>query len=852
MKKIIYLLIFSLLLGTLNVPLNIFAAETDEARTVVEGVTNVRLGNDAHVLTRGGFAKAVYGLTNEGEPEAAAQVFSDVDINSLYAGYIEQLYRSGIITGGGDGKFRPDDNITVYEAYTMLLNLAGYSRLINGNYPDEVLKAAVKTGLAKGIGTMGSVNVKTAYRMLFNLLEVDVMELSLSEKDKLEKGAAFMEAVLRVYKGKGVVEAIGGKSLYGRSYNEDVVFIGGFEMTNKSAANENSLGKYGEYYYSDDDILLAFSEKHGDTLRIMSADIEKCDGSTYKYNENGRIKKANLSRSKDVLYNNDPASDEALLRPKYGYVLLTDNNGDGSYDVVSVFDYTNIFSVRINTVSETVTYSVSENGAIKKKELSLSGKAYELYNEKGKKIELSELRSGTALTVMESDKKTVIYQNSFKMTDSVTAVRDDKYITIGSEEYMLAENPYFEEWNGKSFSEVTFYTDIFGNIAAVIGGEDSKWNFAYVMKSHYDNKALKNRFGMKLLTSSDEKQIVYTTQNTVKLNGTKTDVSADFEAFIPAGAVIRYKQNSGGEITAIDTAEDVSGFDLSPRADSSDDCLLRRCDGEMLYKSYTSMFKAYGKMTLAGEAYRDGKTIVFNVPKEEDEKTTDDDFYVSASVQSDLICRTVAYNTSGQSLASSVVVNFADPYGSAVEEDARCVVIKKVLGTEYKDDDTYIIRGFYNGAEASLYVDPKFTDRCSKLKAGDMLRVTVRDNVITAMQIVYSQSGEGYLNKNWYFGSSSEANAAIRYLIGTPVKVEEERMLFKYSDDKGNVKQEIFRPQTFNVYIYDPNLPSDERVYLGKASDITDMICDETCADTVIVSTRATVSHDMLVIKKRR
>ena len=92
MKKIIYLLIFSLILGTLNVPLNIFAAEADEARTVVEGVTNVRLGNDAHVLTRGGFAKAVYGLTNEGEPEAAAQVFSDVDINSLYAGYIEQLY----------------------------------------------------------------------------------------------------------------------------------------------------------------------------------------------------------------------------------------------------------------------------------------------------------------------------------------------------------------------------------------------------------------------------------------------------------------------------------------------------------------------------------------------------------------------------------------------------------------------------------------------------------------------------------------------------------------------------------------------------------------------------------------
>ena len=64
MKKIIYLLIFSLLLGTLNVPLNIFAAEADEARTVVEGVTNVRLGDDAHVLTRGGFAKAVYDRHN--------------------------------------------------------------------------------------------------------------------------------------------------------------------------------------------------------------------------------------------------------------------------------------------------------------------------------------------------------------------------------------------------------------------------------------------------------------------------------------------------------------------------------------------------------------------------------------------------------------------------------------------------------------------------------------------------------------------------------------------------------------------------------------------------------------------
>lgn len=108
------------------------------SKGVMSGVGDGRFAPQAQ-LTR---AQAVTALVNLAltDPVASAAVslpepgcatsFSDVDGRSWYAPYVEAAFAAGIVSGCGDGTFRPNDPVTRQEAACMLrsyaLGPAGY------------------------------------------------------------------------------------------------------------------------------------------------------------------------------------------------------------------------------------------------------------------------------------------------------------------------------------------------------------------------------------------------------------------------------------------------------------------------------------------------------------------------------------------------------------------------------------------------------------------------------------------------------------------------------------------------------------------------------------------------------
>ncbi|MDP4153395.1 MAG: S-layer homology domain-containing protein [Bacillota bacterium] len=104
--------------------------------------------NPEATITRAEFSKILFVLMN-GTSNASMFVgpsdFDDVSANSWYTGYINWASNENIVGGKGNGKFAPDDNVTIQEAAKMIIvALTGKSTLA---WPYGFISEANKTNI---------------------------------------------------------------------------------------------------------------------------------------------------------------------------------------------------------------------------------------------------------------------------------------------------------------------------------------------------------------------------------------------------------------------------------------------------------------------------------------------------------------------------------------------------------------------------------------------------------------------------------------------------------------------------------------------------------------------------------
>ncbi len=157
MKKRLLALLLAVCIGTTMLILPASAAGSNTAIQVavtLGGLTTDQTDEASlnSALTRGQLAKLLVAFSSYRETAASqgatGKLFSDVDSNNRWAGYIRIAVQQGWMSGYTDGSFRPDNTVTLEEAATVILKLLGYdATTLGGTFPTAQLNKANALGL---------------------------------------------------------------------------------------------------------------------------------------------------------------------------------------------------------------------------------------------------------------------------------------------------------------------------------------------------------------------------------------------------------------------------------------------------------------------------------------------------------------------------------------------------------------------------------------------------------------------------------------------------------------------------------------------------------------------------------
>ena len=135
------------------------------------------------VLTRAQFCKmAVYAMNGGDElgRYRTVTVFPDVKPSHWAVAYINMAAKGkSIIAGYADGRFHPDQTVTVGQAVTILVRLLGYKdENMGGIWPESYMAEAAAIGLTDGVSTNGyaALTRGQAALLFLNLLRADTLE----------------------------------------------------------------------------------------------------------------------------------------------------------------------------------------------------------------------------------------------------------------------------------------------------------------------------------------------------------------------------------------------------------------------------------------------------------------------------------------------------------------------------------------------------------------------------------------------------------------------------------------------------------------------------------------------------
>ena len=162
------------------------AVDVISALGIVDGYSDGSFRPDGS-LTRGAAAKIICNLilgpTTASALSASTAPFKDVPTTNTFAGYITYCAQQGIISGYGDGTFRPTGTLTGNAFMKMLLGALGYDSTIEGytgsNWTVNVIKQAVGIGLDDGnddfVGSR-TVTRQEAALYAFNMINATMVE----------------------------------------------------------------------------------------------------------------------------------------------------------------------------------------------------------------------------------------------------------------------------------------------------------------------------------------------------------------------------------------------------------------------------------------------------------------------------------------------------------------------------------------------------------------------------------------------------------------------------------------------------------------------------------------------------
>ena len=723
----------------------------------------------SETMTRADFVGLCARLTGR-VGESNDTVFSDVSSGTYMEREINAAAQISLISKGDT--FMPEAPITYEQVCKIVVNLLGYEPMaqIESGYPSGYVKQVAKMGLAKAIMGKNEISKQEGLEVIYKALSVDILKFKGTSYEAIENQTLLSEN-FGIYSGEGIVTANGETSLQLQtsSVGKNYVTIDGEIYYSGQTSAEDLLGLKCEFFYQADKAgdlgeikYIGEAPDENEVVNVLSGDIISCSDKVFKYyDENGKVKKKNISRSVDVLYNGKAYPDytDADLVCKCGEVILIDNNSDGKIDVVFVYSQEDYYVSIVNTNEYIITDKVNN------KTLKLpidDGNADVRIIKNGADTEFSEIQKNNVVTVFESKNSDLylVYVSDSAITgviSSVTGVYDSDtdswsveqpYVTVNGRKCRVSLNC---RENFRSGVNATLYINAYNEVVHV--EYEDEYTFAYLLKATAPDTEATPVYYLRVLSQNDEVLTLKLAQS-VKVNGKRySTVRGNFslgtEDIWNSGSdiksnrkVIAYSLNSDGEInvlfTPVETAPEENT--LTRTVTSEKNCTYKGGSVRAFFKSYTD---AQTGQKLYETHYLDNDPIMFNVPTDTEEESFIRVIPIKR-VRTDHAYAVDGFSFDEKGLTKVILKRVQS--GISGDFTINYMLITDVESVWENEEIRVKVNGLVSGMATSITLDPEVSD-LDGLTAGSFISynspITAGDP-ITNIDVIFNKETNGH------------------------------------------------------------------------------------------------------------
>jgi len=469
------------------------------------------------------------------------------DVSSDDRAVVETIVRHGYMSGCGNKSFAPDDFITGEQLIKVFVTMLGGASAAEsiGGFPGGYQTIGKQLGLkySKLSTLKGNATRMDVANIIYDAMHTDYLNISGIVGDSViydtQPGATFLSEVLGIYRVEGIMTGDDVTSLASSGgHGENRVVIGNRIINDPRKITTGYLGFDVVAYEkrNDDDmpgdIIYIEESAHNKVLVMDGIDnvFENAERQKATYYHNDKKKTLKMSYIVDMIYNGVAENfDLSLINSKTNDELIfVDNDGDGVYNLVIVYDYHDYLTNVIRPEENEISLQYGEQT------LRMEDDVVRVFKE-GIPSTIDKIESNQIISVAKSINPTgekvytikADYEIITGYVDSISETSEGKKLEILGNEYYLSD--YANELitknkinDIKSGDTAKFYFNSYGKIAT-FEIDKSGENVACLVGYSFTDAPFSKKLQVALYTQ-DKKITMLFSGDTIRIDGKKHDV----------------------------------------------------------------------------------------------------------------------------------------------------------------------------------------------------------------------------------------------------------------------------------------------------------------------------------------
>lgn len=487
--------------------------------------------------------------------------FIDVSEDNDLSIALSGLKSMGIVKPDENGKFRPNDTLTVREMSEMLIrsfrsaDINALAESLDNNY----LSTAVQLDMLKGISNFDTATFGDCVVMMYNTLHTEYRHNYGETKSTLLKDIYDIEYI------KGRVTANCFTEISGTRTNDiEKIGIDGVNYICNDEALHELLGYHLIVYYTEENdersIVFYRTDDKTSVVRIDAENIEKYSDFTLFYYNGRKTAKIKIGRDTAIIYNGIVLETDydSAFNIDTGFVTIISS---GNVDTVIIETYDTVRVTGIDVSRKKVYAERIEDGSEEELDFNKDSDKWIFFKSYpyGKEVNENMLLAGDILCVSKSFDGSYIrgWQCSQTVSGKVEKVAgntDDRWVTIDGEQYQVAN--YYKD-KIVTGEQTSFVLDIAGRIASVGKQTQSDRILGYIYRLVDARKDHEDNIYVKIYNVQRQHENLVLADRVVLDGERRTkDYVKQILCSGQDGALVRqpvfYRKNSDGEIKELD------------------------------------------------------------------------------------------------------------------------------------------------------------------------------------------------------------------------------------------------------------------------------------------------------------